>query len=1122
MQRLYGLFEGVEIYMEKLIPIARCIQRVILSLFVALAFFVPNHAAAVIQPQTEISGTQRASEQRAQRNVHIIRLKAEPVATYAGGVPGYAATSPRATGALRLELDSAAVEAYRAYLRGQRANSLVQMGEILGRHLVPVRTYDLSFNGIAVRLNAAEAAQLGRVGGVQSVTRDAQRQLQRAGSDSTFSEAAILNLVKQQGGKVVFSFGPGMVVLLLVVALGLFSLALFTGQRRRKRAPLLLLGGAVLLITAACSNSSSHSTLRIEWPGAENTAPGAGLIRAPEVWFGSGSNEVAGGTMGAGVVVGIIDTGISPHSPSFAETGDDGYTHTNPRGRYYGVCDPSNVELYNPNFRCNNKLIGAWAFAQDNPNPVDFGGHGSHVAATAAGSFVEEAIIHTPSGLNLSASISGVAPHANIIAYNVVDANGDMSMSAIMAAIEQALEDEVDVINYSIGSPGTSDPWAEDDTSDMQAFLGAREAGVWVATSAGNAGPEDATLGDPSGAPWLNVVASSTHDVVYQNNVTLSGSVEGLGELNGLGLSLDYGPAQLVYGGDYGDPLCEGSFSAEFNGEIIICDRGENARVEKGQNVKKNGGGGMILAEVDAGDATALMVDAHYLPATHISQPDGDKLKGWLQECQTKGEELQAALSGTLAVSDPNAADIISAFSSRGFNSSVPSVIKPDMAAPGSSIFAPVVDGLGYALLDGTSMASPHVAGALALLKAQHPTWTPAQAQSALMTTAKTNIRRNSAGDPATPFDMGAGRIDVFNAMVAALVLDESGAGYRNANPEFYWTSAVPDKGDPAAINMPSLGQGACVARCEWARILTNVSAQSTSWQVEISADADLNLEVEPRSFNLASGQQQILRVYADSSATPLEEWAFGHIFLRERNNTAPDAHLPVAVRSMAYKLPELWEIETTKIKGSQKLYRFETASAANITTCGLQAPIRIEERLEEDPTPRDYTNGDGGVFFHHFEIPQDAVAFLIDVDTDEAMDLDLYVGRDEDYANFAERSAVGGPRERITIAYPEAGSWWIALQNYAGSGNAAGDLFTLQYAIVTGENPSEDEPAETSDTLEITPKTLQSGQVLDLAWDVPELQSGQYWYGAMEVQMLELEQSIAIPVRLGYSEPEE
>ncbi|MFO7831512.1 MAG: S8 family serine peptidase, partial [Desulfuromonadaceae bacterium] len=459
---------------------------------------------------------------------------------------------------------------------------------------------------------------------------------------------------------------------------------------------------------------------------------------------------------------------------------------------------------------------------------------------------------------------------------------------------------------------------------------------MWVANAAGNDGPDEATLGDPAVAPWLNVVASSTHDVVYRNSVTFSGPVEGLEELHGRGLSSGYGPAPVVYAGDYGDPLCEGDFDAEFDGEIVICDRGEVARVDKSLHVLENGGGGMIHAEVDEGDSSALANDAHWLPATHLSQPDSDRLKQWLQESQAKGEELMATLSGTYTLSDQKAADVISAFSSRGYNEAVPSLIKPDMAAPGSSIFAPVVDGLGYAIYQGTSMASPHVAGVLALLKARHPHWSPAQAQSALMTTSETDIRRNAAGDPATPFDMGAGRVDAWNAMHAALVLDESGEGYRDANPELYWTTPDRDKGDPAKINMPSLGQGACLGECSWTRTLSNASSHTTSWDVSVAADTGLSLDIYPQSFTLAPGQSQVLEVHADCSSVALQEWAFGRVMLQERQDLVPDTHLPVAVRALQYHTPETWEIETAQLQGSETLYRLQGTDVSEIAAWGL------------------------------------------------------------------------------------------------------------------------------------------------------------------------------------------
>lgn len=1083
------------------------IRLVFVIIFVGMLFTVPFKLQAVSLDQGKaVSASQELSQDKENQALYIVRLSAEAVASYTGGVPGYEATSPRATGSSRLELDSAAVQKYSKYLKQQRTEALARMENSIGRALVPLHVYELSFNGMALRLSAAEAAQIARHGGVQSITQERRHQVESdVGAQTTALEnKAVMALIEHHGGKVVFRFAPA----LLVAGLALLCLAGYAILQRRKRTPLWLAATALLLVTAACG-SDGGSSLRIEWPGDNDTAPGAALINAPRVWFGSGSDAIAGGTMGEGIVVGIIDSGISPHSPSFAETGADGYTHTNPRGRYYGVCDPANTRLYNPNFPCNGKLIGAWALAEDNYNPVDFQGHGSHVAATAAGNFVEDAVVHTPSGLNISANISGVAPHANIIAYNVSGADGAVSTSGVMAAIEQVILDEVDVVNYSIGSSSASNPWVESEKSEMLPFLGAREAGVCVATSAGNDGPDEATLGDPSVAPWLNVVASSTHDVVYRNSVTFSGPVEGLEELHGKGLSSGYGPAAVVYAGDYGDPLCEGDFDAEFDGEIVICDRGEVARVDKSLHVLENGGGGMIHAEVDEGDAFALANDAHWLPATHLSQPDSDRLKQWLQESQAKGDELMATLSGTYTLSDEQAADVISGFSSRGYNEAVPSLIKPDMAAPGSSIFAPVVDGLGYAIYEGTSMASPHVAGVLALLKARHPHWSPAQAQSALMTTSETDIRRNYAGDPATSFDMGAGRVDAWNAMHAALVMDESGEGYRDANPELYWSSPDGVKGDPAKINMPSLGQGACIGECRWTRTLTNVSAHTASWDVSTKTDADLTLDVYPQHFTLAPGQSQVLEFYADCSTVALQEWAFGRVLMQERQDLVPAAHLPVAVRALDYHVPETWEIETTQVQGSESIYRLQGTDVSEIVAWGLQQGQMVEEEVEPDPTPDDIINNDGGIFLLPLEIPVGTQALLIDLDSDESKDLDLYVGRDEDYENPEYSSTTGGPRERISVSDPEAGAWWIGIHNFEGGGGES-DLFRLQYAILGAD----DNPEENVAPLVVEPQYPQTSKFsLDLAWDLPTLEEDTFWYGAVEINMPN--EAVSIPVRL-------
>src|SRR5690606_13123714 len=160
-----------------------------------------------------------------------------------------------------------------------------------------------------------------------------------------------------------------------------------------------------------------------------------------------------------GIVMAVTDTGISPGNDSFADVGDDGYDHTNPRGRFYGVCDPDYVD-YDPDFPCNDKLIGAYNFVNQLP-AYDYDGHGSHTASTAGGNVVQ-GIEKTVDGNLHTFDISGVAPHANIISYL-----GCCSLSGLTAAIDQAIADEVDVINYSIGSPAPSALWDDFDTVEL-------------------------------------------------------------------------------------------------------------------------------------------------------------------------------------------------------------------------------------------------------------------------------------------------------------------------------------------------------------------------------------------------------------------------------------------------------------------------------------------------------------------------------------------------------------------------------------------------------------------------------------------------------------------------------
>jgi uncharacterized repeat protein (TIGR01451 family) len=595
-------------------------------------------------------------------------------------------------------------------------------------------------------------------------------------------------------------------------------------------------------------------------------------IGADGIWNGTTTGGLPG-TQGEGVTVGIIDTGQNLGHPSFAEVGpSDGYTHTNPlgSGNFLGVCDTDPGT-----YVCNDKLIGFYIFTGETTEDGD--GHGSHTGSTTAGNVLDPGTVDlTP--YPYSPRISGVAPHANIIGYKACLDAGGCPGTALIASIDQTVADGVvDVINYSIGG-GTSDPWND---ADSLAFLGAADAGIVPVTSASNAGPGAGTIGSPADSPWMLAVGASTHNRAGLNaliNMT-GGDTTPPADIDGKSFSVGYGPAPIVYAGDYGDAICLNEFApGTFSGEIVVCDRGTNARVAKGYNVLQGGAGGMILANASA--SQTLNGEVHHLPAVHITFDDGVVLKAWL----ASGSGHMATIAGTtLSIDDANG-DIMAGFSSRGPNvNTAADIIKPDVTAPGVDILAayradpPDADNPTsmYAIISGTSMSSPHTAGAAALMKALHPDWSPAAIKSALMSTASTaNVLKEDGSTPADPFDMGGGRVDLSMAGEAGFVLDETTLNFENADPAL--------GGDPKTLNLASLGNSQCLENCSWTRVLSSTQAVTVTWTASVQATAGMTLTVTPSTFDLAPYATQVVTVTADVSGAPAGDWIFGEVSFTE------------------------------------------------------------------------------------------------------------------------------------------------------------------------------------------------------------------------------------------------
>ncbi len=445
----------------------------------------------------------------------------------------------------------------------------------------------------------------------------------------------------------------------------------------------------------------------------------------------------------------------------------------------------------------------------------------------------------------------------------------------------------MDAINFSIGgsSPST-DVWTDFDTV---AFLNARNAGVFVADSAGNSGPGSGTVNSPADSPWSTVVAASSHDRRFVSSViSATGGLTTLPNLEGVGMSNGLGLTPIVYAGaaPYNDALCANATAdGAYNGKIVVCDRGTVGRVQKGINVQARGGVGIIMVEVQVGGGPGgLTTDSEQpIPSVYLKTSDGVTLKSWL----ASGSGHQVAISPGLRAVNSAYGDILASFSSRGPNGSLPDVIVPSVTAPGVAIWAAYKTPENFAVIQGTSMSSPHVAGAGALMIAAHPTWSPAAIQSALMATAATTVLKDDGVTPADPFDVGAGRVDLSTASRAGFVLNETYANYIAANPA--------SGGDVKTLNLASLGNASCVQQCQWNRTLTSVLTATAQYTASVSAPAGVTVTVTPANFTLAAGASRVITVSVNVGSSAIGTWKFAQVNV-DGGPSLPASHFPVAV----------------------------------------------------------------------------------------------------------------------------------------------------------------------------------------------------------------------------------
>ena len=293
----------------------------------------------------------------------------------------------------------------------------------------------------------------------------------------------------------------------------------------------------------------------------------------------------------------------------------------------------------------------------------DSEGHGTHTASTAVGDPVASAKLF---GVERG-PISGVAPGAKLIAYRVCLSAGCYSSDS-MDAIQQAIDDGVDVINYSIS--GGNDPYT--DAVEL-AFLDAFNAGISVNASAGNEGPGPATVAHAS--PWVTSVGASTSDRFFVSALHLT---DGTAVFDKPGVTITAGLTSqpVVAASTWGDALCQNPPPVgAASGKVVLCQRGTNGRIQKGYIEMLGGAVGMILYNATKLD---LETDNHFLPAIHIEGPNADLVAFVAAHPAAKATWASGVATATRG-------DVMAAFSSRG---PAPDFVKPDVTAPGIQVLA--------------------------------------------------------------------------------------------------------------------------------------------------------------------------------------------------------------------------------------------------------------------------------------------------------------------------------------------------------------------------------------------------------------------------------------------------
>ena len=798
---------------------------------------------------------------------------------------------------------------------------------------------------------------------------------------------------------------------------------------------------AVLMVAPDTENAPDYSTTDfLKLSGA------SGLWNTT---FGGQENA------GKGVVVGVIDSGYTPSNPFFA--GDDvqplngepqvGVPYRTADGKiamlksdgdtFVGECQKGQGSGATFDGRdCNSKVLSARYFADDflkyvapqnrAPeeliSPVDVGSHGTHTASTAAGN----ANVHANLGATDMGITSGVAPAAKVSVYKVCweDDNPDTGgcySSASVAAINQAILDGVDVLNYSIsGSTSTTtDPVA-------LAFLSAASAGIFVAASAGNSGPTASTVNH--GAPWLTTVAASSFSTELQGTVEF----EDGSKFRGASLMAAPVPASNVVlaanaaaAGASSPELCAPNAldPAKVAGKIVVCDRGVVDRVAKSAEVKRAGGIGMILVNLSTSSED---LDRHSVPTVHVNPPATQQIKDKI----TANPAIKVALVNKDTTGLPVAPQPqVAGFSSRGpLLATGSDLLKPDVAAPGVAVLAGVSPigsgGDQFGMMSGTSMAAPHVAGFGALILARNPNWSPATVKSAMMTTAG-EVKNADGSRNGDVFATGAGQVDVARVLDPGLVYDNAEEDYLKFIQGTGLDLGIPDLGStaPRDMNVASFALGALTGKTEVTRTVTALTPGVYRARADVPG---IKVTVTPSILSFsAAGEKRTFKVKFENTSAALGQFAMGSLVWQGAGKNVAS---PIAVRPQAVVAPA--NLAFTSEGGA--------GQGGIPVVSGTNAPVKItldglskadSSAIELVPGPLALETDESN-FAKEVTVPAGSPLAKFSVySSDESADFDMVVFNPAGQVLLAQTASAS---ESISVPNPAAGVYTVFVNLYA------------------------------------------------------------------------------------------